>query len=410
MSTLYPFRALRPEATHAPRIAAVPYDVVSTDEARALADGNPESFLRVSRAELELDAASDPYAAAVYDRAAKNFATLRKTALVVDEEPSVYFYQLQMGSHIQTGLAACFSLDEYDRDIVKKHERTRRDKEDDRTRHMLALGAQTGPVFLTYRASDEVDRVAAKATARDPIINFTAPDGVRHTIWRVTGADRDALVSAFGRIPALYIADGHHRAASAARARNEMRDGGLKGTSLGDGADASTMLAVAFPHNQVQILSYNRTVKDLAGLTPGQFMDAVRQRFDVEPGPAVPARRGDIAMYFDGKWQTLRPRVRPDAADAIGSLDVSVLQEGLLAPVLKIADVRADKRIDFVGGARGTRELEKHVNSGKAAVAFSLFPVSVADLMAVSDAGAIMPPKSTWFEPKLRDGLLIHLI
>jgi uncharacterized protein (DUF1015 family) len=410
MSTLYPFRALHPEATHAPRIAAVPYDVVNTDEARALAEGNPESFLRVSRAELELDAASDPYAVAVYDRAAKNFATLRKTALVVDEEPSVYFYQLQMGSHIQTGLAACFSLDEYDRDIIKKHERTRRDKEDDRTRHMLALGAQTGPVFLTYRASDEVDRVAAKATAGNPIIDFTAPDGVRHTIWRVTGADRDGLVSAFGRIPALYIADGHHRAASAARARNEMRDSGLKGTSLGDGAAASTMLAVAFPHNQVQILSYNRTVKDLAGLTPGQFVDAVRECFDVGPGPAVPARRGDIAMYFDGKWQTLRPRVRPDAADAIGSLDVSVLQEGLLAPVLQIADVRTDKRIDFVGGARGTSELEKQVNSGKAAVAFSLFPVSVADLMAVSDAGAIMPPKSTWFEPKLRDGLLIHLI
>jgi uncharacterized protein (DUF1015 family) len=410
MSTLYPFRALRPEATHAARIAAVPYDVVNTDEARALAEGNPESFLRVSRAELELDAASDPYADAVYARAAANFATLRKTTLVVDEEPSVYFYQLRMGGHIQTGLAACFSLDEYDRDVIKKHERTRRDKEDDRTRHMLALGAQTGPVFLTYRASDEVDRVAAKATAGDPIINFTAPDGVRHTIWRVTGADRDALVSAFARIPALYIADGHHRAASAARARDEMRDNGLKGTSLGDGAGASTMLAVAFPHDQVQILSYNRTVKDLAGLTPGQFMDAVRERFEVEPGPAVPARRGDIAMYFDGKWQTLRPRVRPDAADAIGSLDVSVLQEGLLAPVLKIADVRTDKRIDFVGGARGTGELEKHVNSGKAAVAFSLFPVSVADLMAVSDAGAIMPPKSTWFEPKLRDGLLIHLI
>jgi uncharacterized protein (DUF1015 family) len=410
MSTLYPFRALRPAATHAPRIAAVPYDVVNTDEARALAEGNPESFLRVSRAELELDAASDPYAAAVYDRAARNFAALRESALVLEDEPSVYFYQLQMGDHLQTGLAACFSIDEYDRDIIKKHERTRRDKEDDRTRHMLALGAQTGPVFLTYRASDEVDAVAARAIAADPIINFTAPDGVRHTLWRVGGADRDALVAAFARIPALYIADGHHRAASAARARTEIRDRGRPGTSLGDGADASTMLAVAFPHDQVQILSYNRTVKDLAGLTPDQFIDAVRARFEVEPGPAVPVRRGDIAMYVDGQWRTLRPRTRPDAADAIGSLDVSVLQDGLLAPVLKIADVRTDKRIDFVGGARGTGELERHVDSGKAAVAFSLFPVSVADLMAVSDAGAIMPPKSTWFEPKLRDGLLIHAI
>jgi uncharacterized protein (DUF1015 family) len=410
MATLYPFRALRPDAANAPRIAAVPYDVVSTDEARALAQDNPLSFLRVSRPELELPAGADPYDASVYDRAATNFAALRKTALVVEDEPSVYFYRLTMGSHVQTGIAACFSIDEYDRDVVKKHERTRRDKEDDRTRHMLALGAQTGPVFLTYRAADDVDRIATTATAGAPIIDFTAVDGVRHTIWRVGGADCDALVAAFGRIPALYIADGHHRAASAARARNEMREKGLPGASLGDGADASTVLAVAFPHNQVQILSYNRTVKDLGGLTPSQFMDAVRQRFDVAAGPAVPARRGDISMYFEGRWQTLQSKAKPDASDAIGSLDVSVLQEQLLAAVLNIADVRTDKRIDFVGGARGSAELERLVDNGKAAVAFALYPVSVADLMAVSDAGAIMPPKSTWFEPKLRDGLLIHVI
>jgi len=410
MAALIPFRALRPNADNASRIAAVPYDVVSTDEARALAGGNPQSFLRVSRAELELPAGADPYSDDVYQRAAKNFETLRKTALVVEDEPSVYFYQLRMGSHVQTGLAACFSIDEYDRDVIKKHERTRRDKEDDRTRHMLALGAQTGPVFLTYRAADDVDRVAARATAAPPLIDVTADDGVRHTIWRVGGADRDALVAAFARIPALYIADGHHRAASAARARNELREGGLQGTSLGDGADASTMLAVAFPHDQVQILPYNRTVKDLGGVSPGQFMDAVRERFEVEPGPATPAQRGGIAMYVERRWHTLRPRSSADASDAIGSLDVSVLQDGLLAPILKIADVRTDKRIDFVGGARGTSELERRVDSGQAAVAFSLYPVSVADLMAVSDAGAIMPPKSTWFEPKLRDGLLIHLI
>jgi uncharacterized protein (DUF1015 family) len=424
MATLYPFRALRPNAANAPRIAAVPYDVVSTDEARALAEGNPLSFLRVSRAELELPAGADPYADAVYRRAADNFASLRKDALTVEGDPSVYFYRLEMGGHVQTGLAACFSLDEYDRDIIKKHERTRRDKEDDRTRHMLALGAQTGPVFLTYRAAAEVDRIAATVTAGEPLIDFTAPDGVRHALWRVGGTDRDALVGAFARIPALYIADGHHRAASAARARTQMRDDKLSGTPLGDGADASTMLAVAFPHDQVQILAYNRTVKDLGGLSPDAFLAMVRERFDVQPsstrdanagslkagGPGSPAKRGDIAMYFNGAWHTLRPRVAPDANDPIGSLDVSVLQEGLLAPVLKIADVRTDKRIDFVGGARGTTALEQAVDSGKAAVAFALFPVSVADLMAVSDAGAIMPPKSTWFEPKLRDGLLIHLI
>jgi uncharacterized protein (DUF1015 family) len=247
-------------------------------------------------------------------------------------------------------------------------------------------------------------------TSGQPLIDFTAPDCVRHTIWRVGGADRDELVAAFGRIPALYIADGHHRAASAARARAELREKGLPGTSLGDAADASTMLAVAFPHDQVQILSYNRTVKDLGGLDAAQFMDAVRERFDTSAGPAVPEKRGDIAMYVDGAWHTLRSRTRPDPSDAIGALDVSVLQERLLAPVLKIADVRTDKRIEFVGGARGTGELEKLVERGQAAVAFSLFPVSVADLMSVSDAGAIMPPKSTWFEPKLRDGLLIHVI
>ena len=408
MATLYPFRALRPNPTDAARIAAVPYDVVTTDEARVLAEGNPLSFLRVSRAELELPAGTEPYADAVYERAAGNFQSLRDKALVVDDEPSVYLYQLQMGGHVQTGVAACFSIDDYDRDVIKKHERTRRDKEDDRTRHMLALGAQTGPVFLTYRASDELDRIVARGTAGAPIIDFEAPDAVRHTIWRIGGADRDALVAAFGRVPSLYIADGHHRAASAARARTEMRDRGMRGAP--PGAGASTFLAVAFPHDQVQILPYNRTVRDLDGLTPDAYLEAVRERFELEPGPARPKRRGEIAMYVRGVWHTVRPRVGPGEADPIGSLDVSVLQDQLLAPVLNIADVRTDKRIDFVGGARGEKTLETLVDTGQAAVAFSLYPVSVGDLMSVSDAGAIMPPKSTWFEPKLRDGLLIHVI
>jgi uncharacterized protein (DUF1015 family) len=329
---------------------------------------------------------------------------------MVEGEASVYLYRLQMGSHVQTGLAACFSLDEYDRDIIKKHERTRRDKEDDRTKHMLALGAQTGPVFLTYRAAAEIDRVAATVTQGEPIIDFTAPDEVRHTIWRVGGAERDTLVAAVGRIPAFYIADGHHRAASAARARAEMRDRKLPGHPLGDGADASTMLAVAFPHDQVQILSYNRTVKDLGALSPDDFLAAVRERFDVTAGPGMPARRGEIAMYFAGAWQTLRPRVAPDPADPIGSLDVSVLQEGLLAPVLKIADVRTDKRIDFVGGARGLEGLAQRVDSGEMAAAFALYATQMSDLMAVADAGGIMPPKSTWFEPKLADGLVSHVL
>ena len=400
MATLQPFRALRPKPADAARIAAVPYDVVSTDEARALADGNPQSFLRVSRPELELPEGADPYAPGIYQRAKDNFSALRDTSLVLEDEPSVYFYRLRMDRHTQTGLAACFSLDEYDRDVIKKHERTRRDKEDDRTRHMVALRAQTGPVFLTYRANADVDRIAAAVTATAPLFDFTAPDEVHHTLWRVGGAERDRLVSAFRGIPSLYIADGHHRAASAARARTE----------LPASDEAKTMLAVAFPHDQVSILPYNRTVTDLGGLTPVEFLEAIRERFEMEAGPAVPARRGDIAMYFQGGWHTVRPRVPPDASNPIAALDVSVLQESLLAPVLKIADVRTDKRIEFVGGARGPRELQRLVDSGKAAVAFSLYPVSVSDLMDVSDAGEIMPPKSTWFEPKLRDGLLIHVL
>jgi uncharacterized protein (DUF1015 family) len=410
MATLYPFRALRPRPADAARIAAVPYDVVNTDEARALAGDNPLSFLRVSRAEIELPADTDPYSDAVYHRAVENFHTLKQAALTVEAAPTAYFYRLRMGAHEQTGVAACYSIDEYEADVIKKHERTRRDKEDDRTRHMIALGAQTGPVFLTYRATADVNDIATRIVAGEPLFDFTAADGIGHTVWAARGADANALVAAFARIDALYIADGHHRAASAARARADLRARGCKGQQLGDGADYNTMLAVAFPHDQVQILPYNRVVKDLAGLSPEAFLNAVGETFSVRPGPPSPANRGEIAMYFQHRWQTLTPHRAPDPTDPIGSLDVSVLQEELLAPVLKIADVRTDKRIDFVGGIRGPAALEALVNSGKAAVGFALFPVSIADLMAVSDAGAIMPPKSTWFEPKLRDGLLIHLI
>ena len=400
MANLYPFRALRPRPSEAAAVAAVPYDVVNTDEARALAAGNPLSFLRVSRAEIELPAGTNPYSKDVYDRAAHNLDALRKSALVVEDAPSLYLYRLRTGGHEQTGIAACYALDEYDSGAIKKHERTRPDKEDDRTRHLLALGAQTGPVFLIYRARADVDQIVAEAARAGPLIDFEAVDGVRHTIWRMDAGSRDRLVEAAGRIPALYIADGHHRAASAARARAQMRQS----------ESAAVFLAVAFPDNRVSILPYNRIVKDLGELSAAEFLQALRARFDVKKGPATPAVRGEIAMYFQGGWQTLRTRVPPDRADAIASLDVSVLQDGLLAPVLKITDVRTDPRIEFVGGARGTGELERLVDSGRAAAAFSLFPVAVDDLMAVSDAGAIMPPKSTWFEPKLRDGLLIHVI
>jgi uncharacterized protein (DUF1015 family) len=381
---------------------------VNTEEARALADGNPLSFLRVSRAEIELPAGSDPYSSQVYERAARNFAQMKKAAFVLEDAPSLYLYRLRMGAHEQVGIAGCYLLDEYDRDIIKKHERTRRDKEDDRTRHMLAVGAQTGPVFLTYRASSDIDQVVAEALEPAPLFDFEAEDGVRHTIWRLISSARDRLVELAQRIPFLYIADGHHRAASAARARDEVRKRGQPGGSPGDGADA--FLAVAFPDSRVQILPYNRVVKDLGGVSPSDFVQEIRERFDVQNGPATPSRRGEISMYFQRVWRTLRPLSPPNAADVIGSLDVSILQDRLLAPVLKIGDVRTDKRIDFVGGARGTIELERLVDSGGAAAAFSMFPVSVDDLMKVSDAGEMMPPKSTWFEPKLRDGLLIHVI
>jgi uncharacterized protein (DUF1015 family) len=405
MAVVRPFRALRPAPSLASRIAAVPYDVVNTEEARALASGNDLSFLHVSRAEIDLPPETNPYADIVYRTAAERFARMRPH-MVEEDAPAAYFYRLRMGAHTQTGLAACFSVDEYDADLVKKHERTRRDKEDDRTRHITELRAQTGPVFLTYRASSAVDAVAARVATMAPLYDLVAPDGISHTVWKVTGPDLAEVVRAFGALPAVYIADGHHRAASAARARRALapaigRDGVV---------EADWFLAVAFPDNQTQILPYNRTVKDLAGLTPASFLEAVRTRFTVrEGGPPTPAKKGDVAMHLAGAWYTLDAGARA-GADVISRLDVSILQDHLLDPVLKIADVRTDKRIDFVGGIRGTAELEKLVATGKAAVAFSLFPVSVADLIGIADAGEIMPPKSTWFEPKLRDALLIHTI
>jgi uncharacterized protein (DUF1015 family) len=405
MAALVPFRALRPTPDSAVRVAAVPYDVVNTDEARELADGNPLSFLHVSRAEIDLPPTTNPYADAVYAKAAANFARLKAEApLVLEDAPRLYVYRLRMGSHEQTGVAAGFSLDEYDRDVIRKHERTRPDKEDDRTRHMLELRAQTGPVFLTYKPSADVDVVVDRTTARPPLFRFTASDGVEHTIWSVEPPDERPLIAAFGDISALYIADGHHRAASAARARRHLRG------SNGASGEWDNFLAVAFPGDQMQILPYNRVVKDLGGFTPESLLARLRSELSVKEGPAAPERRGEVSMFLAGRWYTIALGEGPREAGAAGRLDVSRLQDALLAPVLGIGDVRTDKRIDFVGGARGPAELEKQVNSGKFAVAFSLYPVSVDDLMTISDAGGIMPPKSTWFEPKLRDGLLSHMI
>lgn len=405
MASVRPYRALRPiSAEVAPRIASVPYDVVSTAEARALADGNPLSFLHVSRAEIDLPPETNPHADQVYARASANFNELR-SSLVQEAEPAVYFYRLRMGAHTQTGLAACFSIREYESDIIKKHEKTRRDKEDDRTRHIIDLRAQTGLVFLTYRKSDAVDELAAVACSGTPLYDFTAPDGVVHTIWRADPATSQRIVDAMNDVPVLYIADGHHRAASAARAHERLR-----ATAAQDDEHA-WFVAVAFPDDQVHILPYHRAVKDLSGRSPQTFLDQVKARFPIAPGSPAPSRPGECAMFLDGQWHriTLVDGVRP-GGDPTRSLDVSVLQERLIEPLLDIHDVRSDTRIDFVGGIRGPGELERLVREGRDAVAFAMYPVTVTDLMAVADAGSIMPPKSTWFEPKLRDGLLTHLI
>jgi uncharacterized protein (DUF1015 family) len=405
MPTLAPFRALRPSPDAAARVAAVPYDVVNTEEAQALAADNPLSFLHVSRAEIDLPAGTNPYSDIVYAKAVENFEVLRaKAPLVVEEEPSLYVYRLRMGEHVQTGVAGCFSIDEYDAGVIRKHERTRRDKEDDRTRHILELRAQTGPVFLTYPASPRVDASIARVASGRPLFDFTAADGVRHTIWRAPVAERDGLVSAFSAVPALYIADGHHRAASAARVRQQLR------AASGGRGEWDTFLAVAFADNQMQVLPYNRVVKDLGAHTPHSLLAALRQKLTVTEGPATPSRKGQVAVFLDERWYTIDLGSSPNGAAAADRLDVSRLQELVLTPLLGIGDVRTDKRIDFVGGARGTAELERLVTAGQAAVAFSMYPVGVDDLMSISDAGGIMPPKSTWFEPKLRDGLLSHTI
>ena len=408
MAVIQPFRALRPPADKVASVASPPYDVVSTEEARELASGNPLSFLHVSRPEIDLPEGTDLYSDAVYRKAAENFEKLRNECPLEEEEtPSVYLYRLIMGGHEQIGVVACCSVDEYDRNLIRKHERTRPDKEDDRTRHMLTLNSQTGPVFLTYRARPEIDTMVLETTASPALYDFTAPDGILHTVWRAPDPVR--FVQAFREVPLLYIADGHHRAASASRARAD-----LKNRSFGYTGDEeyNYFLTVIFPDNQLRILPYNRVVKDLNNLTPGEFFLKVKTKFDLtEDANPSPERPGQWSMYFVKRWYGLTLKDAPaGTSDPVASLDVSLLQDHLLDPILGIKDVRTDKRIDFIGGIRGTEELEQLVNDGRAAVAFSLYPTTVEDLLRVSDAEGIMPPKSTWFEPKLRDGILIHNI
>lgn len=406
MPLIKPFAGLRPLTERAGDVVAPPYDVLTSDEARHRAAGRPCSFLHISKAEIDLPADTDPYSPEVYARSAENFDRLiEEGVLVRDPSPRYYAYRMIMGEHVQTGLVAAASVADYDSNRIRKHEFTRPDKEDDRVRQIEALNAQTGPVLLAYPDSDEADRLIAAATGSAPIADVDA-DGVRHTTWAIEDAATIAGISrVFEAMPALYIADGHHRSAAASRVSAARR---------GAGADsAEHFLAVIFPARQMRIMDYNRVVRDLNGLSPGDFLARIGERFTVSPaaGQVRPEKPGVVGMYLQGCWYRLE--INADlvpATDPVARLDVSLLSEHLLGPVLGIADLRRDKRIDFVGGIRGLGELEHRVDSGEMAVAFAMHATQMCDLMAVADSNQVMPPKSTWFEPKLADGLVSHVL
>ncbi len=402
------FHALMPPREKAAQVAAVPYDVVNSEEAAELAKDNPLSFLRVSRPEIELPEGTDLHSDPVYAKAAANFKRLIEEApLTEDPTANLYVYSLKMNGRLQIGIAGAASVEDYENNIIKKHEKTRKDKEDDRARHVMDLRSHTGPVFLTYRGNPEIDAVVASITAEEPYCSFVAPDGIEHRLWKA-GAERSIKLSELfrNRIPCFYIADGHHRAASAARAGAACRAANPHHTGK---EDYNFFLAVAFPSDQLRILAYNRVVKDLNGLSRDEFLAKVAERFHVQKtAEQEPAERETVCMYLDGQWYKLTPKFDTSKLGVIEKLDVSLLQDNLLAPVLGIDDPRTSKRIDFVGGIRGTKELVRLVDSGRAAVAFSMYPTTLDQLMDIADAGAIMPPKSTWFEPKLRDGLVVH--
>lgn len=408
MADIRPFAAVMPPAEKAVEVADPPYDVMNAAEAAEMAAERPLGFLRVGRAEIELPAGTDPYSAAVYEKARENYLRLKREApLVSDSSPHYYVYSLVMNGRRQTGIVAAASVDDYDANVIKKHEKTRREKEDDRTRHIMTLRSQTGPVFLTYRDSAVLDVLVERTMSGSvPLFDFVANDGIRHTGWRIPGEDTGRVWDAFAAIPALYIADGHHRAASAGRTRAALREANPGHTGQ---EEYNAFMAVIFPVSQLRILPYNRVVFTLNGHTPESLRQAVAVHFEVEPvESATPAAPTHIHMFLDGRWWHLSYRGDVKSMSPVESLDVSLLQNLVLGPELGIDDPRTSKAIDFVGGIRGTAELEKRVASGEAKVAFSMFPTTLDQLLAISDANEIMPPKSTWFEPKLRDGLFCH--
>jgi len=398
------FQGLVPAPGRETDVAAVPYDVVNREEAAALAADSPDNLLHVDRAEIDLPADVDAYSDAVYSQAAATLQRMQDDgALVREAEPCVYLYKQVMGEHSQVGIVALCHVDDYRDDVIRKHEKTRPVKEDDRTRLVDALSANTGPIFLTYKENAEVDALVDSIVGEEPVCDFVADDGIQHVLWRVPQGG--GIVEAFEAVPLSYVADGHHRSASAFRVANQRREAN---PDHDGNEDYNWFLCVLFPADQLKILAYNRTVTDLNGMSSDELLATIKEEFTVsDAAENVPPNPGEVRMYLDGKWHALKWEAEPEA-DPVSSLDVSVLQDRLLEPVLGIGDPRTDDRIAFVGGIRGSEELERLVDSGKAAVAFAVYPVSVAELMAIADAGQIMAPKCTWFEPKLRSGLFIH--
>jgi uncharacterized protein (DUF1015 family) len=410
MKTLIrPFAALRPRRETAQAVIAPPYDVVDTDEARSLATGRPESFLHISRPEIDLPPGTDPHAEEVYARGASNLAALIERQVLEREASECYYvYRMTDGDHRQTGVAFAASVAAYEAGHIHRHELTRPDKENDRVRNIESLNAQTGPVMLAYKADVSVDALLDEASSMPPLLEAKGQHDVMHTIWRVNDEQRiAALTQAINSLGDLYIADGHHRSAAAARVAAARTAAAPSGDARHD-----YFLSVAFPDEQMQIFDYNRVVHDLNGLTPEGLLAAIGQAFDIEAAAqrARPRSSGEFGMYLDGDWYRLRARENPAADDPVARLDVSRLQDSLLAPILGVGDPRTDERIAFVGGVRGLEELERRVDDGRSAIAFALYPTSIRELMAVADAGLLMPPKSTWFEPKLADGLLSHVL
>jgi len=412
VATVRPFRGLRPRPDRAREVASPPYDVLTTREAREMAQNNPNSFLRVNKAELEFNEKMNPYSEEVYRKGKENLIRLYNEGIMIrDKAPSFYLYRLTMGGRSQTGLAALASVDEYDQGKIKKHEHTRPEKVKDRANHITFLEAQVGPVFTTFKHSDDVAAIFKRITAEAPETDFVADDGIRHELWVVDDPDNiDAIAGAFREIPSLYIADGHHRSASASEVCRRFRE---KNPGYSGDEPFNYFLSVAFPDRELNILAYNRVIRDLNDLTPGQILDRASEKFDIEKseGEVSPERPHQFGVYSDRRWYRLTAKPGSfDQASPTQSIDVSILDENLIAPILRITDPKTDSRIDFVGGIRGTAELVRLVDSGEYKLAFSLYPTSIRQLLDVADAGEVMPPKSTWFEPKLRSGMVVNLL